>query len=184
MFRKLVIISFVLCSVIINNIPFNIAQSEEQPKFPENYYTYKSLYNSAKNFDLMAVDLKTQLAEAEQERVWGLKDPPTPWASPSIENSHYIFQRSGSKMERALLDLNNDKIPDYVVTEDITGEENTEGWTVFFNNGNGFGYPVIIEIVDNDDLLDENPPISMTTRSGESRYTKTRTFDVNTDLVI
>ena len=92
MFRKIMIISFILYRIINYSNLISMAHSEGQLEFPENFYTYKCLYNSANDFALMIANLRAELAKAKQEEIWGFKEPPQTRNAPPIRDSHILYK--------------------------------------------------------------------------------------------
>lgn len=115
-----------------------IAGLKSQPQYPENFYTYRYLFHSANDFMLMFTNLQIELAKAQDEKVWGFKEPPTIMNAPPVDDPHKLFEWRGGdwwyrKGYRYFCDLDNNGTMDYITIDDA----DKQNWLVYFNkNGN------------------------------------------------
>lgn len=156
--------------------------------FQENFYTYRPIYFSSKDFLDSLESLKAQLQTAEQERPWGFRETPEYWVAPPVKNNDWLYHTNAGrdkKTDRALLDMNGDGRPDYVVSTD---EFKQKRWIIFFNEGGSFSNASYCYFKDTNNLMpaiaylnDSAPPIARATIGSEEIFVFTRTFDVDGD---
>ena len=154
---------------------------EDQPKFPENFYTYKSLYSSASDFALMATEKQVELAEAQEDKIWGFREPPVPRKAPAVDNSHQLFHMKGDwdyrKGTRYLCDMNHDGYPDYLVIDD---DNSPDDWIIFINKNGEFEEKTVSFV---NPYSDVSRPYLGEYHHDSDGYTQVRTMliDVNND---
>ena len=160
--------------------------------FPENYYTYKSLYHTANEFKMIADELLIQMKVAQEDEGWGFRATPEAWNAPGVKDyKDWLLHRADygegtNTIRRSLIDMDGDDLPDYVVSDPHNdynryyNRPGSKGWAVFYNTGGGFKTDEIWTW-NNDVSILPNGNVGDITRTRNVGQTYQNVIDINGD---